>query len=411
MWRNYDYRAYCSLIRRCLCNYFLVGMIIIHSLLVLPQIHSFHILDYRIPHTKTTKDLMWISQYHSSIRHYYPALYSSNTDSGSGESVASSSATVPKKHTVYRARDLMKSLIEEDLCYTTETGASAFSDVCAVNCIYEDRYEPQPIVGKIAIRQHMLQKVQQRYGGRTLDVTNNNKNKVGYRIDKISDGNNACGYTWTWTCDDKEGLRGTTYVELNDSGEIQFIAEIPEPIFKPGDATKDLLKAITADAVRKEYQPYIKKVPVVANEIAKYMYIDLQATNRSESIHDLLKLFDENVIYRDFNYEKPFLGHDGVKQLVFDFDFPGITFNPLRFDDGIDATCFTWEVLLSDDAPDTIKGISFLELDPVTRKIIYARDVPESAIKPPILGKLARMFKPGLGVFNSVPLNSRPGGM
>ena len=63
------------------------------------------------------------------------------------------------------------------------------------------------------------------------------------------------------------------------------------------------------------------------------------------------------------------------------------------------------------DAPDTIKGISFYELDPDTRKVTYVRDIPESAIKPPILGKLARQLRPGLGVFDPVPLGSREGGM
>ena len=41
---------------------------------------------------------------------------------------------------------------------------------------------------------------------------------------------------------------GLTFVELNDSGEIQYLSEIPEPIYKPGDLIKDLLKAVTSDA-------------------------------------------------------------------------------------------------------------------------------------------------------------------
>jgi len=69
-------------------------------------------------------------------------------------------------------------------------------------------------------------------------------------------------------------------------------------------------------------------------------------------------------------------------------------------------------VVLDGAAPDdTVHGMSFYELDPVSRKITYVRDVPESAIKPPILGKLARQLRPGLGVFWGVPIGSRPGGM
>ena len=77
-----------------------------------------------------------------------------------------------------------------------------------------------------------------------------------------------------------------------------------------------------------------------------------------------------------------------IRMVIEDFTFPGITFRPQRFDDGIDSTCFTWEVVIA-DAPETIKGMSLYELDPETRLIKYVRDVPESAVKPPILGKPA----------------------
>ena len=125
---------------------------------------------------------------------------------------------------------------------------------------------------------------------------------------------------------------------------------------------------------------------------------------------ELMTFFDDSVVYRDFNFEDVIRGPAEVRQFVEDFTFPGIEFRPIRFDDGQDSTCFTWEVIVA-DAPDSIKGISFYELDPETRKIRYVRDVPESAIKPPILGKLARDYRPGLGVFQGFPIGSRPGGM
>lgn len=235
------------------------------------------------------------------------------------------------------------------------------------------------------------------------------KGRGEVRIDKISDGNKACGFAWTWTSGNEEGLRGTTYVELNEQGLIQYVAEIPEPIFKPGNLTKDLLRAITADnrASNPQEKAYEIKSPTVANEVARYLFLDLQA---SKDRDEMIRFFDDNVVYRDFNFEEVLRGPDEVKQFVEDFDFPGITFRPLRFDDGIDATCFTWELVL-DGMEDTIKGISFYELDKETRKIVYVRDVPESAIKPPILGKIARQYRPGLGVFRGVPIGSRPQGM
>ena len=60
------------------------------------------------------------------------------------------------------------------------------------------------------------------------------------------------------------------------------------------------------------------------------------------------------------------------------------------------CSCFTWEVVLM-DAPDTVKGISFYEINPESKLVTYVRDVPESAIKPPILGKVARQLRPGIG--------------
>jgi hypothetical protein len=302
---------------------------------------------------------------------------------------------------VCRARDLVQSLIEEEDCFTTISGARKLAEACALNVVYEDRFLPQPVVGRANVEEYLADKTEQRQKARS---------PIGFRIDKISDGNRACGFAWTWTCGDLEGLRGTTFVELNGNGEIAFVSEIPEPIFKPGDSTKDLLKIVTAGAEPKPFQPYTPKSPTAANEIAKYLYLDLQNTDPASSRDELMKFLDENIICRDFNYEEVLRGPAEVRQFVEDFSFPGIEFRPIKFDDGVDSTCFTWEVVLN-DAPDTIHGISFYELDPVSRLITYCRDVPESAIKPPILGKLARQLRPGLGVFQAVPLGSRPGGM
>lgn len=297
-----------------------------------------------------------------------------------------------------RARDLVKYIVEEEECYSKETNVPKFVDACAPNVIIEDRFYPQPFNGKVGAEEYIKGRVQQRKGKGTI------------RIDRISDGDRACGYAWTWCCGNDEGLRGTTFVELNDRGEIVYLQEIPEPIWKPGDLTKDLLKAITSDAEPMKSEPYEKQSPTIANELCKYLFGPLQKAGGSkESVDDLMEFFDANVIYRDFNFEEAMKGPAEVRKFVEDFNFPGIEFRPLRFDDGLDSCCFTWEVVL-DGAPDTIKGISFYELDPDTRKIVYVRDVPESAIKPPILGKLARDLRPGLGVFSPVPKGSRPGG-
>ena len=232
------------------------------------------------------------------------------------------------------------------------------------------------------------------------------KNKGDLRLDRISDGARACGFAWTHTCGEEEGLRGTTFVELNEQGQIQYVREIPEPIFKPGDLTLELLKVVTEGEEKIVLPDYIPRIPMDANDIVKYLFNEVQGRD----VDTRMDFYSEDIIYRDFNYENVLKGKEEVRQFIEDFSFPGIEFKAQRFDDGVLSTCFTWEVLLM-DAPETIKGISFYELDPDTRKITYVRDVPESAIKPPILGKIARQLRPGLGVFQGVQIGSRPGGM
>jgi len=241
-----------------------------------------------------------------------------------------------------------------------------------------------------------------------MDKVDQRKGKGGasVRIDKISDGRRACGFAWTWTCGEEEGLRGTTFVELNAMGEIQYVREIPEPIVKPGDLTLELLKVVTEGAEAKELLPYTPRNPKDANDIVKYLFNEVQGRD----VQIAMDLFSEDIIYRDFNYENVLKGKDEVKKFIEDFSFPGIEFRAQRFDDGVLSTCFTWEVVLM-DAPDTVKGMSFYELDPETRLITYVRDIPESAIKPPILGKIARQLRPGLGIFQGMKTGSRPGGM
>jgi hypothetical protein len=239
-----------------------------------------------------------------------------------------------------------------------------------------------------------------------MDKVAMRKNKGDLRLDRISDGARACGFAWTHTCGEEEGLRGTTFVELNEQGQIQYVREIPEPIFKPGDLTLELLKVVTEGEEKIVLPDYIPRIPMDANDIVKYLFNEVQGRD----VDTRMDFYSEDIIYRDFNYENVLKGKEEVRQFIEDFSFPGIEFKAQRFDDGVLSTCFTWEVLLM-DAPETIKGISFYELDPDTRKITYVRDVPESAIKPPILGKIARQLRPGLGVFQGVQIGSRPDGM
>ena len=109
-----------------------------------------------------------------------------------------------------KAQELVKSLVVDEKCFSTEDGAKAFGEACSVNIVYEDCFEPQPVVGKTPVTRHMLDKVAARKGQGEL------------RVDMVSDGNEACGFAWTWTSGNEEGLRGTTFVGLNDQGKIEY---------------------------------------------------------------------------------------------------------------------------------------------------------------------------------------------
>lgn len=275
-----------------------------------------------------------------------------------GGDTITSEATVTSTKTKF-AMELIQELVRDDKCFSNAEGANKFADVCAMDVVYEDCFEPQPFTGRDKVRQHMLSKVESRKG------------KGELRLDRVSDGSKACGFAWTYVTENEEGLRGTTFVELNEQGEIKYVREIPEPIYKPGDLTVQLLEAVTKGAEPKPPVDYEIRTPETASEIAKYLFQDVQGSSIDES----MRFFDEGIEYRDFNYEDLLNGKEEVRKFIEDFSFPGITFRQQKICDGELSTCFTWEVVL-EGAEDTIKGISLYEINPETRKVSYVRYVP-----------------------------------
>jgi hypothetical protein len=135
-----------------------------------------------------------------------------------------------------------------------------------------------------AVTKHLKSRAMQRKGNGNV------------RIDMISDGNAACGFAWTWVTKDgkEEGLRGTTFVELNSDGKIAYVREIAEPLYKPGDLTLELLKAVTKDAKPKPPPKYQSKTPRIANEVAKYLFLDVQGGDVDEA----MRFFSNDIVYR-----------------------------------------------------------------------------------------------------------------
>jgi hypothetical protein len=278
------------------------------------------------PHSSSISIQLWASTDTSSSS-------SSNSESSSSSSSSPldkfSKTTTSTTGGLRRARDLVLSLVQDEKCYTTESGAAAFAQVCAANVIIEDCFFPQPFNGKTEATQYMLQRVEQRKRNGKANAD------AAIRIDRITDGDLACGFAWTWTCGQEEGLRGTTFVQLNNAGEIAYLQEIPEPIWKPGNFTKDLLKAILKNAQPSPALPFDQKSPTIANELARYIFQDLQYADRSLANDEFMRFIDDDIIYRDFNYENALRGPGEVRQFLNDFTFPGIEFFPVLFDDGM----------------------------------------------------------------------------
>ena len=112
---------------------------------------------------------------------------------------------------------------------------------------------------------------------------------------------------------------------------------------------------------------------------------------------EAIRLFSDDIIYEDFNYETPFVGIPAVTELVNAFDTPGIEFVPLRISEGERACAFTWKVLVNgQDGP---QGISFYEVDD-EGKVAFIRDIPAPSprgFRP--LGQLAAQVDPVLRTF------------
>jgi hypothetical protein len=185
---------------------------------------------------------------------------------------------------------------------------------------------------------------------------------------------------------------------------LVFMREVPEPLFKPGDLTVQLLEAVTKNAQPKPSAPYKKRTPVSACDIVKYLFNEVQGTDIDES----MRFFDPSIAYHDFNFEQIIRGKNNVRKFIEDFSFPGIVFKLQKVDDGINSSSFAWELEIN-GVPGP-KGVSLYELNPDSKLIKYVRDIPESAIKPPPLGAMARILRPAFGVFQPVLIGSREEG-
>ena len=139
-------------------------------------------------------------------------------------------------------------------------------------------------------------------------------------IERCSDGSSSGGFTWHREAVMPDGqaspigLRGTLFAQLDDAGQISYVREGAEPIFKPGEATEKLLKAVTENAERPPKPPptFTQETPTAASAIVRYLWEE--AYPKGAEPTEALRLFSDGIRYEDFNYPEPFVGKPAVTE-------------------------------------------------------------------------------------------------
>lgn len=196
-----------------------------------------------------------------------------------------------------RCDALLRSLFVDPTGGSKSVDAAAVAAACAPNVKWYDMGLPEPVEGRDAVADLL----QERYPeGSTL------------MVERLADGAASGGFAWRRGADgvDGRGLRGVTYFELDDDGQISYVQEGYEPIFKLGVGLELLFKAVARFAPPKEDKPidenFRRETPTTAEGIVRYLW-DVAYPNGAGT-SEVLRFFADDVVYEDFNYPKPFVG-------------------------------------------------------------------------------------------------------
>ncbi|KAJ8598707.1 hypothetical protein CTAYLR_010734 [Chrysophaeum taylorii] len=152
-------------------------------------------------------------------------------------------------------------------------------------------------------------------------------------VERVAGNATTGGFTWRREAVGDAtvyGLRGTTYVRLDEDNNIAYVREGSEPLFKAGPITEAVLKAATANVDRDTTPPtYTARTPTTAQDLVEYLWREAYPNGAKPDV--ALDLFAADVVYEDFNYDAPFVGKPQVKEFVEAFDIPGLTSSRSRF--------------------------------------------------------------------------------
>lgn len=337
------------------------------------------------------------------------------TSTDQSSSSVSSTTTSSTKRADSIVQNEFAGLYEIYITQGTFTGVNNIYNKLADDVVWEDTCDKDPTVGKEAVNTKLMARVK---------ASRASSKPICMDIDKVARGKYSSGFTYQLAEIEqgkiiRTGIRGTTFVSVNPTtGLIDYVREVVEPLFKPGSQTAALLRAVATAGLKKEAEkgvpvptenPYTRRIPTTASDAVSYLWNEVQGDNKNEA----LALFADDIFYQDLNFEEPFVGIEAVSAFLDEFDIPGIRFVPERISltdnvagvKRVQGCCFTWRVEIAGTEGST-RGISFYEFDPATNKIVYIRDIPEPAIKPPPLQKLASLKEPGLKVFKPTLFSS-----
>jgi len=230
-------------------------------------------------------------------------------------------------------------------------------------------------------------------------------------IDRISDGIEACGIVWHIEKPGEDGIaiveRGLTFVRLDKDGRVCYVREIGEPMDKAGLSSDEFVQLLSGSAGKAPpmsdvpYEPF-EDAPRTAKDIVMYLFGPTGSNKASTADKKLgvdTRIFSDDVIYEDMNYEQPFVGRAALEQFLGRFQtteksiIRKATFEVEDTSDGDKAVCFVYLIRLP-GLYKAIKGVSYLELNDQGR-VSYVRDIPLKSDSPTPLQLNAQRFDGG----------------
>lgn len=209
--------------------------------------------------------------------------------------------------TSVRCDTLLRDLFAE----SPTVDAAAVAAACSDGVQWVDMGLPKvaPITGRAAVEEHLAALYPD--GSKLV-------------VEKVSDGVSSGGFTWhreAAGAEGKEGLRGITYVELDDAGKISYVQEGYEPLFKLGTALEVIFK-LAAKVAKPEDTlaggdpkgDFEVSTPTTAEGIIRYLWEVAYPGGAEPS--EALRFFADDAVYEDLNYPQPFVGIQQITDYI-----------------------------------------------------------------------------------------------